>query len=68
MPLKSLIYSIIAAMLLLPVVQAEENPPAVEPATAAEPPNQMEERIRAYREQFDRRAKEAEQLRQQHQA
>jgi len=66
---KPVFFSILAAMLLLPAVQAEESPAAAAPAEpAAEPPNPTEERIRAYREQFDQRAKDAELLRQQHQA
>jgi len=69
MTLKPVFFSIFAAMLLLPAVQAEESPAEAALAEpAAEPPNPTEERIRAYREQFDQRAKAAEQLRQQHQA
>lgn len=66
MSLKPVLFSILATMLLLPVVQAEESP--AEAAPAAEPPNPMEQRVRAYREQFDQRAKDAELLRQAHQA
>jgi hypothetical protein len=66
MSLKPVLFGILATMLLLPVAQAEESP--AEAAPAAEPPNLMEERVRAYREQFDKRAKDAELLRQEHQA
>ena len=66
MLLKSLSYSVLTALLLLPAVQAEESPAVAAPA--AEPSNPMEERIRTYREQIDQRTSDAELLRQQHQA
>lgn len=66
MSLKPVLFSILTTMLLLPVVQAEESP--AETAPAAESPGSMEERVRAYREQFDQQVKKAELLRQEHQA
>lgn len=66
MSLKPVLFSILTTMLLLPVVQAEESP--AETAPAAESPSSMEERVRAYREQFDQQVKKAELLRQEHQA
>ena len=66
MSLKPVLFSILTTMLLLPVVQAEESPAGTAPA--AESPSSMEERVRAYREQFDQQVKKAELLRQEHQA
>ena len=65
MSLKPVLFSILTTMLLLPVVQAEESPAET---AAAESPSPMEERVRAYREQFDQQVKKAELLRQEHQA
>ena len=67
MSIRLIVFAFFSSVLMFSPAYAGDDPAGSSTADVTTS-SAMEERIRAYREQFDQRTKEAEQLRQQHQA